>query len=151
MIRHRDHHKGFKRRTPEELAERQRKRDEKAEARGAVPRSKNARTLQHDIWEKEWKEEHRHIRNCESCGQGENYSDPDSRLTMMHALKRNKIGSGQADRADYMRAAKVCWGEHRRYDEATGPDVHERMADFVDGLIEKRPPKPKPFIKLTSK
>jgi len=138
MIKKQPYHKGFKRRTADEVAERAARRTAKALERGAIPHTKNARTLQHDIWEREWKDEFRHIKNCENCGKPET-GDRDSKLTMMHALKRNKIGSHPEHRADYMRAAKVCWGEHRPYDEATGVDVHQKMADFVDGLIAKRP------------
>ncbi len=132
-FKHKDHHKGFKRRTPEEIAEKAARRTEKALERGVIPHLKNARTLQHDIWEREWKGSHPKPYCCESCGEPERWDDPESRITMMHALKRNKIGSKIEDRSDYFRAAWVCWREHKSYDFATGLDVHQKMADFVDG------------------
>lgn len=137
MIKHKPHHKGFRRKTSEEIAAQAARRMEKSLERGIKPKVKNTRTSQHDIWEKEWKAEHRHITWCESCGRTGG-PDPDSKLTMMHALKRNKIGSKPEDEVQYKRAAKVCWGEHRKYDEAQGSDVHERMAAFVDHLISVR-------------
>jgi len=52
----------------------------------------------------------------------------------MHATKRRFIQT----KDDYFRAAIVCLPEHQSYDEATGENVHAKMAEFVDGLIERR-------------
>lgn len=64
---------------------------------------------------------------CESCGSTYN-------LTIMHSMKQRRI----LTRSDYFKAAIICQPEHQSYDEATGDNVHERMREFVEGIIEKR-------------
>lgn len=93
---------------------------------------KNSLGIKKRRWNAEWKEEMKHITWCESCGRPDGPGD--RKLTMAHALKQRFITTEE----DCKRAAKVCWGEHRSYDEATGEDVHEKMREFVDGLIAKR-------------
>lgn len=80
-------------------------------------------------WQRELKEWFRLNlpEQCESCG-------TTYQLTTMHATKRRFINT----REDYFRAALVCWPEHVAHEEATGENVHQRMADFVDGLIQRR-------------
>ena len=92
----------------------------------------NSLTRQKNIWNAEWKRAMAHIVWCESCGVPDGFGD--QKLTQMHATKQRFITT----REQCHRAAKVCWGEHRKYDEGTGENVHQRMADFVDSLIEKR-------------
>lgn len=92
-------------------------------------RGKSNRTKDHERWDREltaWFLAQGIIR-CESCG-------TDQWLTKMHATKRVYIKT----REDYFRAALVCWPEHLSHDEGTGENVHERMAQFVDGLIASR-------------
>ena len=90
----------------------------------------NAKTKLHRKWHKELKQHlmgDLGIQHCESCGTS--YG-----LSIMHATKRRFIET----RDDYFRAAIVCLPEHQSYDEATGENVHAKMAEFVDGLIERR-------------
>lgn len=87
------------------------------------------RSRERQRWDRElkaWLQKHL-PEQCESCGTS--YG-----LTVMHATKRRFIRT----REDYFRAALVCWPEHQSFDEGIGADVHEKMAAFVDGLIEKR-------------
>ena len=84
----------------------------------------------HRAWDRELK---RHlfetlgIEWCESCGTS--YG-----LTVMHSMKRRFIQTKE----DYFQAAVVCLREHQSYDEGVGENVHERMKEFVDGLVAKR-------------
>ena len=90
----------------------------------------NARAKLHRKWHRELKQHlmgDLGINYCESCGTS--YG-----LSIMHATKRRFIET----KADYWRAAIVCLPEHQSYDEGTGENVHERMAEFVDKLIEQR-------------
>jgi len=90
----------------------------------------NTRKKQHNAWHRELKQHlmgDLGIQHCESCGTS--YG-----LSIMHATKRRFIKT----RDDYFRAAIVCLPEHQSYDEATGENVHAKMAEFVDGLIERR-------------
>lgn len=90
----------------------------------------NARTKQHRQWHKELKDYlmgKLGIQWCESCGT--TYG-----LSIAHATKRRFIKT----RSDYFRAAILCLPEHQKLDEATGPNPHERMAEFIDRLIEQR-------------
>jgi len=90
----------------------------------------SARSKKHLTWHKQLRRyllEELQLSQCESCGTRFN-------LTIMHATKRRFIQS----REDYFRAALVCQPEHQSYDEGTGENVHERMAEFVDRLIERR-------------
>jgi len=93
-------------------------------------RGASTRAKQHAVWQRELKQHlmgDLGIESCESCGTS--YG-----LSIMHATKRRFI----VTREDYFRAAIVCLKEHQSYDEATGENVHEKMANFVDGLIERR-------------
>lgn len=83
-------------------------------------------------WNAEWHDDMKDIVWCESCGQPDGFGD--AKLTQMHAVKQRFITTEEESK----RAAKVCWGEHRSYDFATGENVHERMAEFVDSLIQRR-------------
>lgn len=96
------------------------------------PRGKNQLHIDKRRWNKEWHEEMKDVTWCESCGTPDGYGD--AKLTMMHAVKQRFITTEEQGK----RAAKVCWGEHRAFDFATGNDVHEKMAEFVDRLIEAR-------------
>jgi len=90
----------------------------------------NSRTKQHRAWHRELKQYlmgDLAIDYCESCGTS--YG-----LSIMHATKRRFIQT----KDDYFRAAIVCLPEHQSYDEATGENVHEKMATFVDALIANR-------------
>lgn len=95
-------------------------------------RGKNPLGILKRKWNAEWKRDFAHIQFCESCGKPDGPGD--AKLTQMHSLKQRFLTTREGCR----RAAKVCWGEHRSYDFATGENVHKRMADFVDGLIEAR-------------
>jgi len=64
---------------------------------------------------------------CESCGTS--YG-----LSIAHARKQRFITT----RDEYFRAAILCLPEHQSLDEATGENVHERMAEFIDALIANR-------------
>jgi hypothetical protein len=119
-------YKGFKKKTIEEVREIQKKRRKVRRVGGSSLKQDKIR------WNNEWKEEHKHITWCESCGNPDGPGD--AKLTQMHALKQRMIVTEE----DCKRAAKVCWGEHRPKDEATGPDTHLRMAEFVDNLIAIR-------------
>lgn len=84
----------------------------------------------HRQWHKELKEYlmgNLGIEWCESCGT--TYG-----LSIAHATKRRFIKTKQ----DYFRAAILCLPEHQKLDEATGENPHERMAEFIDLLIERR-------------
>lgn len=140
MIPHKPEHKGFKprkpwTRKPQTLMRRPTVRKPGAKVKPRKPLrqiGKNQLGIDKRRWNAEWKAEFKHIDHCESCGRPDGPGE--SKLTQMHGLKQRFITT----REGCYRAAKVCWGEHRPYDEATGPDVHERMAAFVDGLIERR-------------
>ena len=100
--------------------------------KGLSPLGKNRLGILKRKWNAEWHKEFEYIHWCESCGQPDGIGD--SRLTQMHAVKQRFITT----EAECKRAAKVCWGEHRKFDFATGENVHEKMAGFVDNLIMKR-------------
>ncbi len=93
---------------------------------------KNALGISKREWNNEWKEQMKDVVWCESCGNPDGFGD--AKLTQMHATKQRFITT----REDCFRAAKVCWGEHKKYDFATGDDPHGEMAKFVDDLIAKR-------------
>lgn len=97
------------------------------------PVGKNSLQAQKREWNAEWKRDFAHITWCESCGIPDGFGD--AKLTQMHAEKQRFITTREGCR----RAAKVCWGEHRAKDEATGDDPHGEMAKFVDDLIARRP------------
>lgn len=120
MFRHKAHYKGFKRKTFEEANE----------ARSKFQKSKSSHRQDKDEWNAEWKKDHAHLKYCWSCG---SRGEPGNPITQMHATKQRFIRT----REDSRRAAWVCWEEHKSYDEAQGVDVHEKMAAFVDGLIER--------------
>jgi hypothetical protein len=123
MLRHKATHKGFKRKSFEEMNA----------ARQRFANAKSDHQKQKDIWNREWKRDHAHVKYCWSCGKLPGGPSPDDVITQMHALKQRFVISRESCR----RAAWVCWGEHRSYDEAQGLDVHRKMAEFVDGLIQK--------------
>lgn len=90
----------------------------------------NNRAKQHRKWHRELKQYlmgDLNIDYCESCGTS-------YKLSIMHSMKKRYIQT----REDYFEAAIVCLPEHQSYDEGTGDNVHERMADFVRGLIAQR-------------
>jgi hypothetical protein len=122
MLRHKATHKGFRRRSFEEMNA----------ARTRFANGRSELRANKDKWNAEWKKDHAHLKFCWSCGITGGPS-PDDVITQMHALKQRFITT----REDSRRAAWVCWREHRSYDEAQGIDVHARMAAFVNGLIKK--------------
>jgi hypothetical protein len=69
------------------------------------------------------------ITYCESCS-------TTRFLTVMHALKRRFI----LTKEDYFRAAVICQPEHHfwEYGDSQNPGTHDRMAAFVDRIIEQR-------------
>jgi membrane protease subunit (stomatin/prohibitin family) len=121
MIPHKPHHKGFKRKSFEEMNT----------ARSKFQNQKSNHQKDKDRWNREWKKENASMKFCWSCGtQGE----PGNPITQMHALKQRFISTEE----DCKRAAWVCWKEHIAHDEAQGSDVHRKMAEFVDHLIERQ-------------
>jgi hypothetical protein len=122
MLRHKPTHKGFKRKTFTEVIE----------AKNKFANAKSDHQKDKDRWNAEWKRDNADIKYCWSCGKSGGAS-PDDVITQMHGLKQRFIRT----RDDCRFAAWVCWGEHRRYDEAQGLEVHRMMAEFVDSLIVK--------------
>lgn len=71
---------------------------------------------------------------CEKCG----VVGP---TDIAHRVKRRFIWAlpTEAEQiAEYMTAAKLCRKCHQGYDEATGPDPHQRMYDGITALIQRR-------------
>jgi hypothetical protein len=122
MLRHKPTHKGFKRKSFSEMLD----------ARKRFQSAKSELRKQKDIWNAEWKKDHADIKFCWSCGKSGG-PNPGDVITQMHGLKQRFATTRETCRF----AAWVCWGEHRPYDEAQGIDVHQKMADFVRGLIAK--------------
>jgi hypothetical protein len=122
MLRHKPTHKGFKRKT----------RDEMYAARKRFQSAKSDHQLEKEKYNAEWKEDHKHLKFCWSCGVRAD-GNPDNVITQMHGLKQRYIRT----REDCRFAAYVCWREHKDHDEAQGVEVHLKMAEFVRGLIVK--------------
>lgn len=94
------------------------------------PRGKSNRSKERASWQREMMETYGPGERCEVEGCSDTFG-----VANAHRLKKTKITT----REEYVHGrAHLCGRHHRALDEATGPDVHKRMYDFITDLIERR-------------